>query len=99
MTGSPVVSNTSANAISCIDAIGRLTAQMPTLFGEYIEMINARTYESRTLRLATGADNLETVIEFGAAPAPPRFGVPVAGRLDFGRGPAISREDDRPSGT
>lgn len=47
------------------DVIGKFSAQMPALFGEYIEMISAGTYDSTNLRLASGADNLEAVIEFG----------------------------------
>jgi len=47
------------------DVVGKLTAQLRPLFGEYVEMITARSYDSRNLRLATGADNLEAIIDFG----------------------------------
>lgn len=47
------------------DVVGRFTTQMRPLFGEYVEMIGARSYDSRNLRLATGADNLEAIVDFG----------------------------------
>jgi hypothetical protein len=47
------------------DVVGKFTAQLRPLFGEYVEMITARSYDSRNLRLATGADNLEAIIDFG----------------------------------
>lgn len=48
------------------EVIGKFTAQMPSLFEEYVAMITARIYDSRNLRLASGAENLEAVIEFGS---------------------------------
>lgn len=47
------------------DVVGKFAGQMPPLFGEYVEMITARTYDSRNLRLASGAENLEAIITFG----------------------------------
>lgn len=38
-------------------------------------------------------------IEFGGAPAPPSFGVPVPERLEFHRGPATWRDRRRPPET
>jgi hypothetical protein len=37
------------------------------MFEEYVAMIAARSYESTTLRLATGAQNLQAITEFGQA--------------------------------
>lgn len=48
------------------EVIGKFTAQMPSLFEEYVAMITARRYDSRNLRLASGAENLEAIIEFGS---------------------------------
>jgi 3-hydroxyisobutyrate dehydrogenase-like beta-hydroxyacid dehydrogenase len=47
------------------EVVAKFTTQMPSLFEEYVAMITARSYDSKTLRLATGADNLEAVIDFG----------------------------------
>ena len=47
------------------EVVGKFTAQMPPLFEEYVEMITARSYDSRNLRLASGVENLEAIIEFG----------------------------------
>jgi 3-hydroxyisobutyrate dehydrogenase-like beta-hydroxyacid dehydrogenase len=48
------------------EVVGKFTAQMPSLFGEFVEMITASSYDSRNLRLASGAENLEAIIEFGS---------------------------------
>jgi 3-hydroxyisobutyrate dehydrogenase-like beta-hydroxyacid dehydrogenase len=47
------------------EVVAKFTTQMPSLFEEYVAMITARSYDSKTLRLATGAENLEAVIDFG----------------------------------
>jgi 3-hydroxyisobutyrate dehydrogenase-like beta-hydroxyacid dehydrogenase len=47
------------------EVVAKFTAQMPPLFEEYVAMITARSYDSRNLRLASGAENLEAIIEFG----------------------------------
>jgi len=47
------------------DVIGKFTTQMPAVFGEYVAMITARSYESRNLRLASGAEALQAITEFG----------------------------------
>ena len=40
------------------------------------------------------SDEPDPEIEFGGAPAPPRYGVPVPESLDFRRGPARWRDGD-----
>lgn len=47
------------------DVVGTLTKQMPPLFGEYVDMIAAGSYDSTSLRLASGAENLQAITEFG----------------------------------
>jgi hypothetical protein len=47
------------------DVVGQLTAQMPPMFDEYVDMMFAGTYESTSLRLATGAENLQAIVDFG----------------------------------
>lgn len=47
------------------EVVAKFTAQMPSLFEECVAMITASSYDSRNLRLASGAENLEAIIEFG----------------------------------
>jgi hypothetical protein len=47
------------------DVVGKFTAQLPSMFEEYVDMIAAGTYESTSLRLASGAENLQAITEFG----------------------------------
>ncbi len=47
------------------DVVGNFTTQMPAMFGEYVDMIGSGTYDSTTLRLASGAQNLSSIAEFG----------------------------------
>lgn len=47
------------------DVVGNFTTQMPAMFAEYVEMIGRGTYDSTTLRLASGADNLSAIAAFG----------------------------------
>lgn len=47
------------------DVIGGFITQMPSMFGEYLDMIAAGSYESSGLRLPSGAENLEAIAEFG----------------------------------
>lgn len=47
------------------EVVGKFTAQMPPLFSEYLEMIAAHSYDSTNLRLASGAENLESIVEWG----------------------------------
>jgi 3-hydroxyisobutyrate dehydrogenase-like beta-hydroxyacid dehydrogenase len=47
--------------------IGNFTTMMPTMFDEYVAMIGTGSYDSTTLRLASGADNLRAIAEFGRA--------------------------------
>ena len=47
------------------DVVGTLTKQMPPMFGEYVDMIGAGSYDSTSLRLASGAENLQALTEFG----------------------------------
>ncbi len=52
------------NAIGA-DVVGNFTAQMPGMFGEYVDMIGSGIYDSTTLRLASGAENLSSIADFG----------------------------------
>ena len=47
------------------DVIGKLTTHMPQGFKEYVAMIVAGRYESTSLSLASGAENLQAITEFG----------------------------------
>ena len=47
------------------DVVGKFTRQMPMMFGEYVDMIRAGNYDSTSLRLASGAENLHAITEFG----------------------------------
>ncbi len=47
------------------DVVGTFSSQMPAMFDEYVEMIAAGSYESTSLRLASGAENLRAIAEFG----------------------------------
>ena len=47
------------------EVVGKFSGQMPSLFGEFVEMISARSYDSRNLRLASGAENLQAIVDFG----------------------------------
>ena len=47
------------------DVVGRFATTMPAMFDEYVDMITAGSYESTSLRLATGAQNLQAITEFG----------------------------------
>ena len=49
------------------DVIGKFTTMMPTMFDEYVDMIESGNYDSTSLRLATGAENLRAIVEFGRA--------------------------------
>ena len=44
---------------------GSFTSQMPPMFEQYVAMIDSGRYDSTTLRLATGADNLRAIADFG----------------------------------
>jgi 3-hydroxyisobutyrate dehydrogenase-like beta-hydroxyacid dehydrogenase len=48
------------------DVVAKFTAQMPAMFGEYVSMIESGNYDSTSLRLASGAENLRAIAEFGA---------------------------------
>ncbi len=45
------------------DVVGTFTAKMSPMFDEYVAMIAAGSYESSSLRLATGAQNLQAITE------------------------------------
>ena len=47
------------------DVVGKFTTQMPHVFKGYVAMIAAGSYESTNLRLATGAQTLQAITEFG----------------------------------
>lgn len=47
------------------EVVGTFTSQMPALFGGYVDMIETGQYDSTTLRLASGAENLRAVADFG----------------------------------
>lgn len=47
------------------DVVGAFTRQMPAVFGDFVAMIEAERYESSTLRLTSGVDNLRAIAEFG----------------------------------
>jgi hypothetical protein len=47
------------------DVIAKLATQMPTVFEEFVAMIAAGSYESTNLRLASGAEALHAITEFG----------------------------------
>lgn len=47
------------------ESVGNFMTQMPTMFAEYVEMIGRSTYDSTSLRLASGKDNLGAIAEFG----------------------------------
>ena len=49
------------------DAVSTLVAKMSPMFDEYVAMIAAGNYESSSLRLASGAQNLQAITEFGQA--------------------------------
>jgi 3-hydroxyisobutyrate dehydrogenase-like beta-hydroxyacid dehydrogenase len=49
------------------DVIGKFTTTMPATFDEYVDMIGTGNYASTSLRLATGAQNLQAITEFGRA--------------------------------
>ena len=49
------------------DVVSTFTAKMPAMFAEYVSMIADGSYESSSLRLVTGAQNLQAIAEFGQA--------------------------------
>ncbi len=49
------------------DVIGKLTITMSAGFDECVDMIGTGNYDSTSLRLASGAQNLQAITEFGRA--------------------------------
>lgn len=49
------------------DVVGNLTGQMPALFDDFAAMIEKERYDSSSLRLASGVDNLRAIVEFGGS--------------------------------
>jgi 3-hydroxyisobutyrate dehydrogenase-like beta-hydroxyacid dehydrogenase len=47
------------------ELVGSFTSQMPPMLEQYVAMIDSGRYDSTTLRLATGADNLRAIADFG----------------------------------
>ena len=47
------------------ELVGSFTSQMPPMMEQYVAMIDSGNYDSTTLRLATGADNLRAIADFG----------------------------------
>lgn len=49
------------------DVVGKFATSMPAMLDEYVDMIGSGDYDSTSLRLASGAENLRAIAEFGQA--------------------------------
>ncbi|MGY9072870.1 MAG: imine reductase family protein [Acidimicrobiales bacterium] len=62
------------------DVVAKFTSQMPPMFEEFVEMIRASRYDGTNLRLASGAENLQSISDFGRQVGVETDAFEVAGR-------------------